>query len=388
MSKTVDVNIGGLPEFGDAGAMRTQAKEIRTQTALIGANATKTQTVWNTLRAHYDAPETDELIASFKPAITDTTAITHDGAACAAALEAFANDIDDLNRRKQTLQTDINNLQATVNGIDTDGGWFHDDKDWRDVNPEAAKQEQQLQLDLAAISTAWDTAQTACANLITPLFKSVKPRAGYHQTVIDDRGAPAATGPVSVHVPPKPKAWYEKVGGAALNVLEHPLQTIASVSATALHDTTATLEAVGKGMDAINKELADPGKLLHDAKELTKGFYEGGKQFVSGIEDMTGLHGIDKMKATLGGMAMLGKGAVTAINPWASSADRHKAQELMRNVGKQLVHVDDWRKDPAKALGETLFDITSLAGGGAASAGIKEAAEAARVVRVDRKSVV
>lgn len=343
--RDLDVHPELIVEFGDAAGLRAAGTKLTTATSTIKTTANSCSTKWATLGAHYHAPESATMLSAIKPGESDAGLIHTDAGTVKSALDALATEIDSLNTRKAKVVTDKATLQSEVNAVD-EGGWdlglFSIGKTaWRDKRPDLRDRETALKNEVESIKADWETAQKTCADALTSQFKNVTKRPGKHlpQTPPEPPAPPAAP------KPPEPKGW-----GPFPPWPDDPIGSLKNAA-------SSTWQGV---------------------KSVAGGFKDGFTEMKDGFMDMTGLHGMDKMKATWGGMVTLGKTALTAVNPLADPADRAQAQAMMREVGKALIDLDTWRTDPARAFGKTLFNLTSLAVGSGAGGLLKGATAAAK----------
>lgn len=348
MPNTIALDLWSIPEFGDPAALRAAANTILAETGRVKTAADTVKSTWGGLASHYHAPESAELLATVDPGVTDATSIKDDGTSMSDALTAFAGEIDKLNARKQKLEADAAALDKEA-GEAADGVlWFTND--WRADRPDLLNREHALQAELEDIKRDWQTAQDECVDSMDGLFTTVKSRQGTNVPQVDITPEQAPPPPQK----PKPQGW----GPFSGEFLDDPIGSLKNSASSAVN----TVVDVGKG------------------------FWDGGAEMVNGLADMTGLHGVDKMKETWGGMATLGKTAFTAINPLASSEDRANAQRMMVEVGKALIDLETWKTDPARAFGKTLFSVASLAVGGFGGAALKGATAGVKAASIADKA--
>ncbi len=101
---------------------------------------------------------------------------------------------------------------------------------------------------------------------------------------------------------------------------------------------------------------------------FAEGFGEGAWGAVKGIGALTGIEGWDAFKASWKGMENLALVVVpvAGVAVWGTKGYAQHATAL----GKGLTDWDEWKKNPAKALGNVTFSVLTVAVPGAGEAGV------------------
>lgn len=358
MSQQVAVNLGEIPDFDNAGAMRAGASSIAAAGLGVQTAGDTFDSSWQSLGAHYHAPETAELLAATRPAVTDGAAVASGAKKAATTLTHYADQIDAFVQRKAAVAARVSALETRITCMNCTDAATGAQKDWRQVDPTAAAEETACQNEVAAITEQYLAAQVACAMALAGLFDGVQAHAGLHVPDVDNTTAPPPP------APPAPPAggWGDPQPhhGGFLGGLRD-------------HITHAVSGAVNDVKDA-----------THQVLEAGRGAYDEAKQTVNGVMDMTGLHGAEAFKknwAGVGSLVMTGYRAVAG-----TAEEKARAREMLKTMGKEVIHLEEWKKNPARAFGMTFFDVVTTVttgGAGAAAKGtITAATEAGRLGRI------
>ncbi|MFV2196656.1 hypothetical protein [Nocardiopsis sp. LOL_012] len=146
--------------FADADTVEQSAIDLRTGGEEIDTLAEDARTTWRGLRAHYTAPESDDLFAAMDPVVETAEEVESDLAAVAGALDDFAAAV-------RTAQTTLHGLReralALRERVDADAAM------WWMKDPLALWDNLEIKNEVNAAWRAYTEAETACANSISAL---------------------------------------------------------------------------------------------------------------------------------------------------------------------------------------------------------------------------
>ncbi|WP_245845691.1 ADP-ribosyltransferase [Mycobacterium arosiense] len=101
------------------------------------------------------------------------------------------------------------------------------------------------------------------------------------------------------------------------------------------------------------------GKALNQVGQVGKGVGVEGWDLLKGLYDISQFHAILDPKGygeTMSGM-VAGAGALVGLGPDGGPG----VAESWKALGKDITHWDEWSKNPAEALGKSIFDVATLA---------------------------
>lgn len=117
----------------------------------------------------------------------------------------------------------------------------------------------------------------------------------------------------------------------------------------------------------------------------TKAFYGAGLDTVLGLATLAGLGGKDAFVQSWTGVGTLahdlfivtGAGMPFMMATGQEQKVKDSAGNLLE-IAKDTIHLDEWKTDPASALGATAFDVITAVGTGGVGAGVKGASVAGK----------
>jgi uncharacterized protein YukE len=311
----------------DVNAINAAAQRIQAAGQDIDTAGRRINTAWGGLGAVYHAPEAGQLYAAMNPVQQQASEFSRQADEVAAALRFFAAEAAQLKARAHTLAGMIQHFNTWSS---------HHNHIWDNLSSSKTDTETQLQADATNLQVAWWQAQTRCANRINALD-----------------GGP--------HYIPAPPSGANPVLAIALGALGQQYYGYTSIP---------------DGMDAgwgTTDHSAQPwweqalGHLLNtnpaiSYQHLILGQGDAAFHMIEGTWDLTqplSPRFLDAWK----GVALLG----IATSPLLSTAAKRYAPNLnkqagqaLTNFGKSFVYADDWRKDPAKAIGGLSFNLATL----------------------------
>jgi len=330
----------------DVNAINAAAQRIQAAGQDIDTAGRRINTAWGGLGAVYHAPEAGQLYAAMNPVQQQASEFSRQADEVAAALRFFAAEAAQLKARAQSLAGAVEHFNTWSS---------HHNHIWDNLSGSKNDTETQLQADAANLQVAWWEAQTRCANRINALDG----------------------GPHYIPAPP---------GGA---------NPALAVALGALNQQYYGTTSIPDGMDVgwgVTDYSAQPwweqalGHLLNtnpavSYQHLILGEGDAAFHMLEGTWDLAqplSPRFVDAWK----GVALLG----IATSPLLSAAAMKYAPSLnkqagqaLTNFGKSFVYADDWRKDPAKAIGGLGFNLASLVTPDTAASSLGKLGEAGRL---------
>ncbi|OLT29593.1 hypothetical protein BJF83_10580 [Nocardiopsis sp. CNR-923] len=145
---------------GDAGALEQAAADLRSGGEEILELAEGAESTWMGLSAHYEAPESGELLAAMGPTVEKAEGVESDLSTVAGALDDFASAIRTAKSSLNALRAHAEELRSEVDA---------DSAIWWLKKPSAVIENKDLK---DAVNRAWQAyndAETDCANAISAL---------------------------------------------------------------------------------------------------------------------------------------------------------------------------------------------------------------------------
>lgn len=295
-----------------AGLLSVEAGWLKTDAANIRRHGSDIKTTWAGLSSCYSAPEAAELFAAMDPVATVSDSFAGDVERVVSILQTFAEEAGPLVSTLQKVQADASAFGSKISSNDK---WDHD-KSLVDENNGYVHT-------VNAAVVAFQAAERKAANAIEALV------GGQQWHVITDPNDQSSTGFGYESIPDNAKTpWGADV----------------------------------EKKDGCLKETMKAGW------HFAEGFGEGAWGAVKGIGALTGIEGWNAFKASWKGMENL----ALVLDPAAGMAvwGPKGYAEHAKALGKGLTDWDEWKKDPAKALGNVTFSLVTVAVPGAGEAGV------------------
>ncbi len=294
-----------------AGLLSVEAGWLKTDAANIRRHGSDIKTSWAGLSSCYSAPEAAQLFAAMDPVATVSDSFAGDVEKVVSILQTFAEEAGPLVSTLQKVQADASAFGSKISSNDK---WDHD-KSLVDENNGY----------IHTVNTAvvaFQAAERKAANGIEALV------GGQQWHVITDPNDKSSSGFGYESIPDNAKTPW----GADL-----------------------------EKKDGCLKETMKAGW------HFAEGFGEGAWGAVKGIGALTGIEGWNAFKASWKGMENLALVVVpvAGVAVWGTKGYAQHATAL----GKGLTDWDEWKKNPAKALGNVTFSVLTVAVPGAGEAG-------------------
>ncbi|TVL90451.1 hypothetical protein [Streptomyces sp. SAJ15] len=327
------INVQGIPLFtGNLEQLETDALAFKTIAGKIRKTGSDIHTSFQTMKSFYEAPEAEQLFG--------TTAVVRDTADDFAgelewiwsALDSYAIEIRPIVEKLKSLVTQA---ALFVDSVEDEAGWERD-QDKVDEHNEI-----------------FDAVEAA-----VKAFRAAEERA--HDSI------------AMLH------------GG------------------TTLKDKAKAYEARAEKADKPEEApWGKPAEKKYSKFDATHYIYEGLEGFfidgvwgtIDGLLTLTGFHGIDEMKASWKGLAMLGVGATVWMSPyWRNKPEDalpeflRESKQVAKETGKSLVAYDQWKKNPGRATGVVVFNgLTAIAAPTKAGQAANAASKGAKAINAIRQ---
>ena len=319
------VDPSGIPEFtGNLEQLEKDARGLRGDAGDIRRTGADTHAHFQGLSAFYKAPEAEQLFATTRP-VKDRADGFGDGLEkVASALDEYAAEVRPIIARLRQLKADAASFVDSVK----------DDEDWQ-YDGDKVEKNNNLVRDVSTATAQFWAAERTCANKITALV------GGTHWVANDGSNAPNMYG--------LSQADMEKAGdtpwGKAVEEKHHWYEVGHWVKSFVWD---------GIIVDSVWGTLKGLGGLVGlQGGEVFKQSWKGLGQLATGLAMLSG-----------GGLLAYNVMPDGAVKDWMS-----QSLNTTKEVGKSLVAWDEWGKDPARAAGQTVFNIvTTVATGGAGAA--------------------
>jgi hypothetical protein len=336
-----ELDTSKLPVLAKAAELEQHAGKLRSGGAAVATTAEKAEIEWRKVKIHFVSPDTDVLAAALRPSIPESDTVSENAAAVAAALEHYAETERSLGHTKSTLIKDITAFDAEVEGK----------PDWK-KDEDLVNRQRALLERMNTLQADHEAAERLCANAITALYGGTH----YREASADGSQAPAG----------QTDYGYSK---DAYNAASREGQT-----------------PWGKPAEWDKpwyKKAAD------GIAEFGKGVVDSFKGTIEGMVAMVNVFDQDTFKKTWTGIGTLAMDLAVATSPvmalvapgtYKNSADR------LKNVGEAMIHLDEWKTNPAKAAGMMVGDIAQVAMTGGVGAGRAVGAAAIKASNVAGKA--
>jgi hypothetical protein len=314
------------------------ARSIRSQGADISTTADNVNTEWKNLGPHFESPDTATLLAVLTPTTTEGEDVERDAGVVARALEAYAQTERTLAQQKATLLADIGSFEQE---IASDDEWLKDEN--------KVKKQNELLSRINGLVAAHNEAERTCANAINAIYGGTQ----YRETQPGDA---------------QPAAGEEYYG----------------------YSRDALNSASGAGQTPWGKPAEWDKPWWQDAwdgvVDFGSGVWESFKGTAEGLVALVNPFDWDTFSTTWKGIGTLAVDVAITSSPVMAFVAPDKYKESagrLKTVGEAMIHLDEWKTNPAKAAGMLTGDIiqTVATGGvGAAGKGLSVAGKAGKLV--------
>ncbi|MBY8886574.1 hypothetical protein K7472_17120 [Streptomyces sp. PTM05] len=341
-----------IPQFvGDLGQLETAASGLKSDGGNIAKTGGEIHSRFQGLSAFYHAPEAEQLFATTKPVAEGAKTFGGDLGTVAAALSEYAHEVRPIAQKLVQLKKQAVAFRAYV----------QDHPHWRSDGHKVSEHNNLVDAVDAAVAAFW-AAERRCANKIEAIFCGVGFRAddGSHKP-----GMYGYTAKELDHAKGMP--WGEAVGQT------HRWNTVGAVFGSLGHYIKV---GVWDGL-----VIDGGGSLLTGLYHLVDPFdWHTFTQSWEGLGDVT-LGFLSKAVPNLPGAANslangmapgTGAGIPTAATPQWVKND----QEMAKEFAKSFVAWDEWKTNPVRAAGTSVFNVGTLASGSLMKLG--DAADAGR----------
>lgn len=338
------INVGAIPSIpADPDGLEAAAGSIDGAGATLATAGSEMASTWKGLAGVYSAPEAGQLLGVMEPVRAATDDVQSQLTTVSGALRTFATDVRAVKAQMASVVADANAFVADMADEDI---WNRDQGNVDTNNALLGR--------VDAAVAAWQDAQRRCANTL--------------------RGI--------VCMPP---LVAEDGSGSAP-------QDLVFGGTAGLYDKMLHSE---KGMPwggAVHRDLPWYEDALSGSWHFVQGLGDSLWGLVDGLGTLVGVHGWDAMKSSWKGLGELGVmlspigSALLAVNHFTALPGLKKGEleHTATNVGKSLLAWDEWKKDPARALGTVTGNVLTAVGTDGAGAALKGTSAAARAARLAR----
>lgn len=164
------ISVDGLVQLDSPGLVTNLASGITTALGAVTTQATAVQSTWSGLAGSYDAPEEHLVLTAMDEPVSVAEDLEAKGETVRTALEAYAETLEELHQRKNTLIADIGAFyekKAQTEAENADNSVWEDVKDaFNDEDVKLMQAEEALSDRAAQLQYDKEAAERACANAI------------------------------------------------------------------------------------------------------------------------------------------------------------------------------------------------------------------------------
>ncbi|MGI8794658.1 MAG: hypothetical protein ACR2H3_16045, partial [Acidimicrobiales bacterium] len=168
------LDISGIATFDDPSTIRKAVDVLKSATRAVHATAAEVHVEWCRLAGAYNAPEQVQVMATMTQPSEIALQLTERVATAETALEAYADQLGELEAHRRTLILDILTFtqdRAAIEADNADNTAWESVKDhYRNEAVELAQREEALHDQIVALQVAKDRAENDCVNAIGDLW--------------------------------------------------------------------------------------------------------------------------------------------------------------------------------------------------------------------------